>query len=87
MSDPLPGEHLCIKHQGNTSHYAEHNCTLCKLQKRLVVTDAMVEQACEAAYETGSWGPGDWDECCEKDPEEADGHRQMVRLILNAAHK
>jgi hypothetical protein len=35
MSTALPGEHLCFKHQGNHSHYAEENCTICTLQKRL----------------------------------------------------
>ena len=32
MSKALPGEHYCKKHQGNHSHYAEHNCTVCKLE-------------------------------------------------------
>lgn len=32
MSKALEGEHYCIKHQGNHSHYAEENCTVCKLQ-------------------------------------------------------
>jgi len=31
MTKALPGEHLCAAHQGNHSHYAEHNCTICKL--------------------------------------------------------
>ena len=31
-SKALAGEHLCIKHQGNHSHYAEHNCAICQLQ-------------------------------------------------------
>lgn len=29
MSGALPGAHYCVKHQGNYSHYAEHNCELC----------------------------------------------------------
>jgi len=32
MSDALPGEHYCENHQGNHSHYASHNCTVCKLE-------------------------------------------------------
>jgi hypothetical protein len=35
MSGALEGEHLCLKHQGNHSHYADHNCTICKLKKRI----------------------------------------------------
>lgn len=30
MSGTLPGSHLCIKHQGNHSHYAESNCEVCR---------------------------------------------------------
>jgi hypothetical protein len=30
MTKVLEGEHYCGKHQGNTSHYATENCTLCK---------------------------------------------------------
>lgn len=33
MSDALPGEHYCEKHQGNHSHYDESNCTVCKLEE------------------------------------------------------
>ena len=29
MSRALPGEHYCEKHQGNHSHYDEHNCVVC----------------------------------------------------------
>ena len=29
MSKALPGAHYCVAHQGNHSHYAEHNCELC----------------------------------------------------------
>jgi len=31
MSKALPGSHYCLAHQGNHSHYATHNCTVCKL--------------------------------------------------------
>lgn len=34
MSDALPGEHLCTKHQGNTSHYDKENCTICRLRSK-----------------------------------------------------
>lgn len=27
----LPGTHLCAAHQGNHSHYAIHNCEICRL--------------------------------------------------------
>jgi len=26
----LPGMHYCEKHQGNSAHYAVHNCDLCR---------------------------------------------------------
>jgi hypothetical protein len=32
MSRALPGTHLCLAHQGNHSHYAPHNCEICKLE-------------------------------------------------------
>ena len=48
--EPLEGEHLCLKHQGNHSHYAEHNCTVCKpeqqvaeLTKQLAIAEAVSE--------------------------------------------
>ena len=31
----LEGEHLCEKHQGNHSHYAQSNCTICKQKKAI----------------------------------------------------
>ena len=37
----VPGEHYCVLHQGNTSHYAEHNCTVCKLEERI---DTLTEE-------------------------------------------
>lgn len=40
----LPYEHYCKKHQGNTSHYAEENCTVCASLK------AQGEQAKLIAY-------------------------------------
>lgn len=44
MSQPLPGEHLCEKHQGNHAHYAEHNCTICKLKNRLQRIEDIISQ-------------------------------------------
>ena len=35
MSQALPGEHYCEKHQGNHAHYAEQNCTVCQLRTLL----------------------------------------------------
>lgn len=35
VSKALPGEHYCLEHQGNHSHYAPHNCTVCQLQEKL----------------------------------------------------
>ena len=32
MSNTLPGEHYCVEHQGNHSHYDPKNCPVCKLQ-------------------------------------------------------
>jgi len=31
MSTALPGMHYCLTHQGNHSHYALDNCTVCQL--------------------------------------------------------
>jgi hypothetical protein len=32
MDKALEGEHLCLEHQGNHSHYDPTNCTVCKLE-------------------------------------------------------
>ena len=40
MSQALEGEHYCVQHQGNDSHYDEKNCTVCNLQKQLAERDA-----------------------------------------------
>lgn len=29
MSSALPGQHYCLEHQGNHSHYDKRNCSLC----------------------------------------------------------
>jgi len=42
MSRALKGEHLCLQHQGNHSHYAEENCVICKQEKRI----AELERCC-----------------------------------------
>lgn len=44
MSKALEGEHYCASHQGNHSHYAEHNCVVCE-KDRLIVE---LRQRCEA---------------------------------------
>lgn len=35
MSKALDGQHYCKNHQGNHSHYAEENCTVCTLEREL----------------------------------------------------
>lgn len=35
MSNALKGQHYCKNHQGNHSHYAKHNCDLCKALERI----------------------------------------------------
>lgn len=37
MSAVLPGMHYCRIHQGNHSHYAEHNCAVCAMVATLSV--------------------------------------------------
>lgn len=41
----LSGTHLCLKHQGNYSHYAKDNCEICTLKREL---SAMTAQLAEA---------------------------------------
>lgn len=48
MGRALDGEHLCLEHQGNHSHYDPCNCTICKLELELKLlkecaADAVVE--------------------------------------------
>jgi hypothetical protein len=43
MSQALPGEHLCKEHQGNHSHYAEHNCTICTQKAEIERLHAQVD--------------------------------------------
>jgi hypothetical protein len=31
LATSIPGETYCVEHQGNHSHYAPHNCTVCVL--------------------------------------------------------
>lgn len=40
MSKALWGEHYCLRHQGNHSHYAEANCTVCVAEKRIFELEA-----------------------------------------------
>lgn len=49
MSQPLSGEHYCLKHQGNHSHYAEHNCIVCKLEKELAAAKQTLIDALRSA--------------------------------------
>lgn len=35
MRQALPGQHYCLPHQGNHSHYDPINCTVCKLEKQV----------------------------------------------------
>ena len=35
MSQALPGQHYCLTHQGNHSHYDTTNCTVCIMQSAL----------------------------------------------------
>ena len=44
MSKALPGENYCKDHQGNYSHYAPHNCTVCKQQAEIKRLKAEVER-------------------------------------------
>lgn len=45
MSEALPGEHYCVDHQGNHSHYAAKNCTVCRLRAELEAARELVEAA------------------------------------------
>ena len=49
MSQALEGEHYCQKHQGNHSHYADHNCTVCKLETELAEVKALAQAVVEDA--------------------------------------
>jgi hypothetical protein len=44
MGRALPGEHYCLKHQGNHSHYDEINCTVCKLQVENAQLKALISK-------------------------------------------
>jgi hypothetical protein len=44
MSKALPGENYCLEHQGNYSHYAKHNCTVCKLEKEIAQLKAQLAE-------------------------------------------
>ena len=37
MSHALEGQYYCKNHQGNHSHYADHNCDLCKALTKLTM--------------------------------------------------
>jgi len=55
MTKALPGEHLCATHQGNHSHYAEHNCVICKLTAE---NAALREQVERMRLELQRWSDG-----------------------------
>lgn len=40
MSKALPGEHYCLEHQGNHSHYDPKNCTVCTLTRRVTALES-----------------------------------------------
>jgi len=62
MSKALPGEHYCEAHQGNHSHYAKKNCTVCRLEaehKGIEVSKANQTQIGGDHYKVG--GEEHWD--------------------------
>jgi len=44
MSRAMEGEHYCVDHQGNHSHYDKKNCRVCRLLSLLERCDAFVEK-------------------------------------------
>lgn len=59
MSQALPGEHYCLEHQGNHSHYDPTNCTVCRLRKQLHEARLRINR------ETG--------DCCENEKRSLNG--------------
>jgi hypothetical protein len=53
VSGALPGEHYCLAHQGNHSHYDSINCTVCKLKAHIAKLEATIEALEDAAIEDG----------------------------------
>ena len=51
----LPGEQLCKKHQGNHSHYAEENCSVCILEEAIVSALEGEKLAGGSRDENGLW--------------------------------
>jgi hypothetical protein len=49
----LEGEHLCLEHQGNHSHYDPTNCTMCKLKAENANLREAMEELREAEGGTG----------------------------------
>lgn len=50
----LPGNHYCLAHQGNHSHYADHNCDLCKVEAHIAALEAenkRLKTACDSYSE------------------------------------
>lgn len=50
MSKAFYGEHYCLAHQGNSSHYAAHNCKVCTLESELAATKQKLEVESEARH-------------------------------------
>jgi len=51
MNNPLSGEHYCEQHQGNHSHYAQHNCKVCKQQAEISRLRELLAEALRASDE------------------------------------
>lgn len=51
----LPGNHYCLEHQGNSSHYDENNCDLCvliaALSNMLALRTAPTQNAINPTFE------------------------------------
>jgi len=54
MSKTLAGEQYCLAHQGNHSHYAEHNCTVCLLLAENEKQARHISRLEEALHEYGA---------------------------------
>ena len=80
MSQALPGTHLCLAHQGNHSHYAPHNCEICKLQEQVeTATKALRRLSAAALARDATMG----DQCAllAAKAELADANKQAMEAI------
>ena len=55
MSRALPGMHYCRAHQGNHSHYAEHNCAVCAMAAALRATVVAIMETPCSKMDTDAW--------------------------------